>query len=62
MTLLALGAFANNRIVPGVSLGDVKIGATGKSLARLGRPYAGDAAMQKAWATWLGKGAARLDI
>lgn len=60
--LLVFATVATNRIVPGVSLGDVKIGALAESLTRLGRPYSGDTAMQKAWATWLGKGAARLDI
>ncbi|RYG43284.1 hypothetical protein EON79_17265 [bacterium] len=61
-SVLALGVLATNRVVPGESLGQIKIGDPATTLAKLGRPYAGDAAMQKAWATWLGKGRARLDV
>lgn len=60
--ILLTSSLGATRVVPGVSLGQIKIGAPGTTLARLGRPYGGDAAMQKAWSTWLGKGSARLDV
>ena len=49
-------------IVPGESLGHIRIGAPVATLARLGPAGAGDAAMMKSWTTWLGKSGARLDV
>jgi len=62
VALLALGLVETTRVVPGRSIGAINIGDPATSLKSLGRPYSGDAAMQKAWATWLGKGSARLDV
>ncbi len=51
-------------VVPGRSLGSLKIGADVATLATYGPPDYSDAAMQKAWATWFGSGhpAAQLDV
>ena len=51
-------------VVPGRSLGNLKLGADVATLASYGPADYGDAAMQKAWATWYGTGhpAAQLDI
>ena len=39
-------------VVPGRSLGSLKLGADVATLATYGPPDYSDAAMQKAWATW----------
>jgi len=51
-------------VVPGRSLGSLKLGADVATLATYGPPDYSDAAMQKAWATWYGTGhpAAQLDV
>jgi hypothetical protein len=51
-------------VVPGRSLGNLKLGADVATLAPYGPADYGDAAMQKAWATWFGSGhpAAQLDV
>jgi hypothetical protein len=51
-------------VVPGRSLGSLKIGADVAAMAAYGPADYGDAAMQKAWATWFGSGhpAAQLDV
>jgi hypothetical protein len=51
-------------VVPGRSLGSLKIGADVATLATYGPADYSDAAMQKAWATWYGTGhpAAQLDV
>ena len=52
-------------VVPGQRLGNTRLGAdVATSLAPLGPPDFSDAAMQKGWATWFGKGhpPAQLDI
>lgn len=57
-----------NLIIPGQKIGSTALGITADSLARLlGQPDKSDAAMGKAWLTWLGKSdehnnATRLDI
>lgn len=52
--LLATPPAADWLVVPGHSLGHVVLGADAATLAALGKPTTGDAAMQKAWTTWLG--------
>jgi len=54
LPLLAFTAAPNALVVPGRSLGNLTLGATATTLAALGRPTFGDAAMQKAWSTWRG--------
>jgi len=51
-------------VVPGRSLGNLKLGADAATLAALGSAAYGDAAMQKAWTTWYGTGhpPAQLDV
>lgn len=51
-------------VVPGRSLGNLKLGANAATLANLGPAAYSDAAMQKGWATWFGAGhpAAQLDV
>jgi hypothetical protein len=51
-------------VVPGRSLGNLKLGADVATLAPYGPADYSDAAMQKAWATWYGTGhpAAQLDV
>jgi hypothetical protein len=50
-------------IVPGRSLGHVRIGANPSSVFdEFGKPSSEDAAMGKAWATWFGPQGGRLDI
>ena len=51
-------------VVPGRSLGNLRLGADAATLATLGPAAYGDAAMQKAWATWFGAGhpPAQLDV
>ena len=53
-------------VVTGRSLGHLKLGADASTLAALGKAGYGDAAMQKAWATWYGSpsvlGAARSQL
>lgn len=43
-------------VVPGRSLGSLKLGADVATMASYGPADYGDAAMQKAWATWFGTG------
>ncbi len=43
-------------VVPGQSLGNLKLGADAATLANLGPAAYSDAAMQKGWATWFGTG------
>jgi hypothetical protein len=69
LSLLGLCSFATpptpaQLVVPGRSLGNLKLGADVATLASYGPADYGDAAMQKAWATWYGTGrpAAQLDI
>jgi hypothetical protein len=50
-------AAPNSLVVPGRSLGNITLGADAASLATLGPAATGDAAMQKAWATWYGRAA-----
>ena len=50
---------ANPLIAPGRALGNITLGAAPGTLTTLGPPTTGDAAMQKAWATWYGGSAAR---
>ena len=50
-----LGAYAQEAawlIVPGKSIGQVTLEAPAQSLAVLGKPDGGDAAMMKAWRIW----------
>ncbi|MFD1873259.1 hypothetical protein [Hymenobacter bucti] len=51
-------------VVPGRSMGNLKLGADAATLATLGPAAYSDAAMQKAWATWFGTGhpPAQLDV
>ncbi|MGI4867542.1 MAG: hypothetical protein ACRYFZ_26720 [Janthinobacterium lividum] len=51
-------------VVPGRSLGNLKLGADVATMASYGPAAYGDAAMQKGWATWFGTGhpAAQLDV
>ncbi len=51
-------------VVPGRSLGSLKLGTDAATLAAYGPADYGDAAMQKAWATWFGTGhpPAQLDV
>ena len=50
-------------IEPGVRLGNISLSdAPELAFARLGPSQAHDAAMQKSWNTWIGKGGGRLDI
>ncbi|RZK31059.1 MAG: hypothetical protein EOO63_05105, partial [Hymenobacter sp.] len=51
-------------VVPGRRLGSLTLGADAATLATLGPAAYGDAAMQKAWATWFGTGhpPAQLDV
>ena len=51
-------------VVPGRSLGNLKLGADAATLANLGPAAYSDAAMQKGWATWFGTGhpASQLDV
>jgi hypothetical protein len=64
--LLSLGASPTpaQLVVPGRSLGNLKLGADAATLAPYGPANYGDAAMQKAWATWYGSGhpATQLDV
>jgi hypothetical protein len=46
---------AEQRIIPGESIGKVKLGEEVSSLEVLGPPDLSDAAMGKAWLTWKGK-------
>ncbi|HEY9257565.1 hypothetical protein [Chitinophaga sp.] len=53
--LLSRVAYAQNSawsIVPGKSIGQIKLEAPAQSLAVLGKPDGGDAAMMKAWRIW----------
>ncbi|QJB35388.1 hypothetical protein HF324_30410 [Chitinophaga oryzae] len=43
------------RIVPGESIGHVKLEMPANELASLGKPDTGDAAMMKAWRIWYGR-------
>lgn len=54
LPLLAFTAAPNSLVVPGRSLGNITLGASATTLAALGPATSGDAAMQKAWATWRG--------
>lgn len=54
LPLLAFTAAPNSLVVPGRSLGNITVGADATTLAALGPATSGDAAMQKAWATWRG--------
>ncbi|MDO7873478.1 hypothetical protein Q5H93_01955 [Hymenobacter sp. ASUV-10] len=50
-------------VEPGRSLARLRLGAdAGTALAPLGKPSFGDAAMQKAWATWYGRDSARTQL
>ena len=51
-------------VVPGRSLGSLKLGADVATMAAYGPAAYGDAAMQKGWATWFGSGhpPAQLDV
>lgn len=57
--LLAAAAPAPNDflVVPGRSLGHLRLGAEAATLASLGKGAFGDGAMQKAWGTWYGHAA-----
>ncbi|MBS0029538.1 hypothetical protein ACTJJ0_15405 [Chitinophaga sp. 22321] len=53
--LLASAGYAQKTawlIVPGKSIGQIKLEAPAQSLAVLGKPDGGDAAMMKAWRIW----------
>jgi hypothetical protein len=52
--LLASTTAPNSLVVPGRSLGNITLGASTTTLAALGPASRSDAAMQKAWSTWLG--------
>lgn len=52
---LALVPAPNPLVAPGRSLGNIRLSAPADSLAWLGPTSFGDAAMQKAWATWFSK-------
>ena len=54
LPLLAFTTAPNSLVVPGRSLGNITLGANASCLAALGSATSGDAAMQKAWATWRG--------
>jgi hypothetical protein len=67
--LLGLWAFTTpptpaQLVVPGQSLGNLRLGADAATLDNLGPAAFGDAAMQKGWATWFGTGhpPAQLDV
>lgn len=69
LPVLGLCSFASpptpaQLVVPGRSLGNLKLGADAATLATLGPAGFSDAAMQKAWATWYGTGhpPAQLDV
>lgn len=57
---------ANPLVVPGKSLGNIRLGSAVDSLTWMGPADYGDAAMQKAWSTWYAKpgkpGVARYQI
>ena len=53
LPLLAFTTAPNSLVVPGRSLGNITLGANAASLAALGPASRSDAAMQKAWSTWL---------
>ena len=61
LSVLLLGT-ANWLVVPGRSLGHVRIGPHLASLNALGTAQYGDAAMQKSWSTWIGTGGGRIDV
>jgi hypothetical protein len=54
LPLFAFTAAPNSLVVPGRSLGNITLGANAATLAALGPASSSDAAMQKAWSTWLG--------
>ena len=54
LPLLAFTAAPKSLVVPGRSLGNLTLGASATTLATLGPASHSDAAMQKAWSTWLG--------
>ena len=63
LPLFGIVAASYWKVVPGVSLGQVRLGVGPKqALAALGKPTTEDAAMGVYWSTWIGKSGARVDV